>query len=272
MVASMETLKKKEGGPLSTRSRDELLASCLLSDTAVRILPSFVPLYLLQLLFLCAHSWRPMYLKGYITFIFLLNIMLLLVSFNANELSHRLSPKHFDIDISLNFVESTGDKRKRSLRAGTSGMSGSVSREYKSWLITQEKSSRSASFASFVQEFAFLDLEDAKVAYEMLTSSSRLRGDYRPALVAKYGMFSRSKPQSFWSNHCSRWKTGDQKNMKISVTKAARVVLTASVREIAITARLLENGGGDQDGSASACSLRSKRKIESNIVHQNCKD
>ncbi|KAG0047172.1 hypothetical protein BGZ89_005028 [Linnemannia elongata] len=56
-------------------------------------------------------------------------------------------------------------------------------------------------------------------------------------------------------------------NLEIAVTKSARVVQTASVREIAITAKLLEDGGGDQ--YESVCGLKSKRKIEGGPLKEN---
>jgi hypothetical protein len=145
-------------------------------------------------------------------------------------------------------------------------MSGSARvKEHIPWLIEQEISD-SVSFALFVQKFGFMDLEDAKSVYEKLIGASFLRVERRRALLAKYNGFLRNNLQSFWSSHLLKMEKRETKtNLEIAVTKSARVVQTASVREIAITAKLLEDGGGDQ--YESVCGLKSKRKIEGNIDH-----
>ncbi|KAG0280983.1 hypothetical protein BGZ96_001334 [Linnemannia gamsii] len=56
-------------------------------------------------------------------------------------------------------------------------------------------------------------------------------------------------------------------SLGIAVTKSARVVQTASAREIANTAKLLEDGGDDQDEPAYA--LKSKRKTEDGPLKEN---
>ncbi|KAG0247694.1 hypothetical protein BG011_001057 [Mortierella polycephala] len=162
-----------------------------------------------------------------------------------------------------------GTEGKDGYEQESSGVSGSLCvKEYTPWLIEREKSSESVSFALFEQEFGFVDLEDAKAAYETLIKSSRLRGDRRRALLVTYEMFMRNKLQSFWSSHLLKMEKRETKtNLEIAVTKSARVVQTASAKEIANTANLLEDGGGDQD--ESACALKSKRKLEDGPLKEN---
>ncbi|KAG0260610.1 hypothetical protein BGZ95_004392, partial [Linnemannia exigua] len=115
-------------------------------------------------------------------------------------------------------------------------------------------------------EFGFVNLKHAKFAYETLISSSRLRGDRRQALLATYEVFTRNRLQSFWSKHLLKMGKRETKtSLGIAVTKSARVVQTASAREIANTAKLLEDGGDDQDEPAYA--LKSKRKTEGSVVN-----
>ncbi|KAF9080235.1 hypothetical protein BGX23_002473, partial [Mortierella sp. AD031] len=162
-----------------------------------------------------------------------------------------------------------GTEGKDGYEQESSGVSGSVYvKEYVPWLMEQEKSSESVSFALFVQEFGFVDLEDAKASYETLISSSRLRGDRRRALLATYEIFMRNKLRSFWSSHLLKMEKRETKtNLEIAVTKSARVVQTASAREIANTSKLLEDASGDQD--ESACALKSKRKLEDDPLKEN---
>ncbi|KAF9549615.1 hypothetical protein EC957_003151 [Mortierella hygrophila] len=95
----------------------------------------------------------------------------------------------------------------------SSGLPESVCvREYMPWFMGQEKSSENVSFALFVQEFEFVNLEDAQAAH-------LLNMEKRETKI----------------------------NSEIAVTKSARVMQTASMREIANTAKLLEDGGGSQD-------------------------
>lgn len=66
---------------------------------------------------------------------------------------------------------SSGTEGKNGNEQESSGM---FVNKYLSWLLEQEtSSSRSVSFALFVQEVGFVDLTDAKVACEALLTSSR---------------------------------------------------------------------------------------------------
>ncbi|KAF9399957.1 hypothetical protein BGX21_005277 [Mortierella sp. AD011] len=94
-------------------------------------------------------------------------------------------------------------------------------KEYIPWALEHEKVD-DVSFASFVQGYEFMDLEDVKSVYEMLISSSVLRADL--------------------------------------ATKSVREVQSASMKEIAEKAKLLVSDIGDQ--SETAYRPKSKRKIE----------
>ncbi|KAF9154058.1 hypothetical protein DFQ26_000358 [Actinomortierella ambigua] len=146
----------------------------------------------------------------------------------------------------------------------SSGASRSLwDKQYLLWLIEEENSENDSnvSFVSFVQWFGFMNLEDAKAAYEKLISSPRLRVERRRQLLAMHEVFMRNKLESFWPTHLLKMERRKTKtSLEIAVTKSARVVQTASVSEIADTAKLLENGADDQD--ESACALEPKRKLE----------
>ncbi|KAF9292066.1 hypothetical protein BGZ74_000282 [Mortierella antarctica] len=178
--------------------------------------------------------------------------------------------EYFDGSNLVSAAESTMSslpgEEKDGYKQDSGGESGAVCvKEYMSWLMEQEKSSENVSFALFVQEFGFVDLEDAKAAYETLISSSRLRGDRRRTLLVTHEVFMRNMLQSFWLSHLLKMEKRETKtSLEIAVTKSARVVQTASVKEIANTAKLLEDGGGDQDESASA--LKSKNQIGSLVL------
>ncbi|KAF9900351.1 hypothetical protein EC991_007455 [Linnemannia zychae] len=140
-------------------------------------------------------------------------------------------------------------------------------REYLPWLKKQEESSDGASFALFVEHFEFVDLEDAKAAYETLIKSSRLRGDRRRVLQVKYETFLRNKLRPFWASHLLNVEKRETRiNLQIAVTKSARVVQTSSAREIAATAKSLECSG---DQNVSAHVLKSKRKIKDGLFKEN---
>ncbi|KAF9537463.1 hypothetical protein EC957_008105 [Mortierella hygrophila] len=137
-----------------------------------------------------------------------------------------------------------GTEIKDDYEQQSSDVLGSVRvKEYMPWLMEQERL-ESVSFALFVQEFGFVDLEDATSVYEMLISSSQLRRDRRRAQLAKYEGFLRNNLQSFWSSHLLRMVRRE----------------TKTNLEIAITAKLLEDDGGDK--YESACGRKSKRRIE----------
>lgn len=101
----------------------------------------------------------------------------ILVSFNADKLFQR--PKAMEGFDESNVVSpsvsttssSSGTEGKNGNEQESSGM---FVNKYLSWLLEQEtSSSRSVSFALFVQEVGFVDLTDAKVACEALLTSSR---------------------------------------------------------------------------------------------------
>ncbi|KAF9999636.1 hypothetical protein BGZ65_005038, partial [Modicella reniformis] len=141
------------------------------------------------------------------------------------------------ISTRIDDVEPTGTEGTDSYEQESSDVSGSVYlNTYIPWLMEHE-SSESVSFTSFVEKFWFVDLEDAKAVYETLINSSRLRLGRQRKLQATYQLFLRNKLQSFWSSHLLKMEKRETKtNLRIAVTKSARVVQTASVREIANTA------------------------------------
>ncbi|KAK3813960.1 MAG: hypothetical protein J3Q66DRAFT_411338 [Benniella sp.] len=103
--------------------------------------------------------------------------------------------------------------------------------------------------------------EDAKAAYERLIDTSRLPMDRRRTLQAAYQLFLRNKLQSFWPDHLLKMeKQVTKTKFMIAVTKSARVVQKASAKEIANTAKSLEDDGDHQD--ESVCALKSNHKPE----------
>ncbi|KAF9172793.1 hypothetical protein BGX20_004844 [Mortierella sp. AD010] len=101
-------------------------------------------------------------------------------------------------------------------------------KEYIPWALEHEKVD-DVSFASFVQGYEFMDLEDVKSVYEMLISSSLEKRDTKT-------------------------------KFRIVATKSVREVQSASMKEIAEKAKLLVSDIGDQ--SETAYRPKSKRKIE----------
>ncbi|KAF9404147.1 hypothetical protein BGZ76_007097, partial [Entomortierella beljakovae] len=123
-------------------------------------------------------------------------------------------------------------------------------KEYLPWVLDQDIVDR-VSFAAFVQKFRFIDLEDAKLVYEILIRSHILRKDRRQLLLARYQGFLRNSLQSFWSSHLLRLEKQDTKTeFRRVVTKSAREVQSASMKEIAENAESLE------------CKPKSKRIFE----------
>ncbi|KAF9344493.1 hypothetical protein BGX34_005608, partial [Mortierella sp. NVP85] len=142
----------------------------------------------------------------------------------------------------------------------SSGVSRLVDFKHIQWLL-KPKLLEGVSFASFVEHFGFVNLEDAKAAYERLINSSRLPMDRRRTLQAAYQLFLRNKLQSFWPDHLLKMeKQMTKTKFMIAVTKSARVVQKASVKEIANIAKSLEDDGDHQD--ESVCALKSIHKPE----------
>ncbi|KAI8355450.1 hypothetical protein B0O80DRAFT_497847 [Mortierella sp. GBAus27b] len=111
--------------------------------------------------------------------------------------------------------------------------------------------SRSCQRVFLLQKFEFVDLEDAKYMYETLMGSSRrLRYGRRRVLQVAYQLFCGTSYSRFGRVILEKRET--QTNLRIAVTKSARVVQTASAREIANTAKSKhkpEAGKRPHDGS-----------------------